>query len=200
MGRRAAQDGHVAHMNTSGDQRPLVVVTGAGGGLGAVAVIRPEHFVPAAAVVADDLVGELEDVFGGTVIAFELVHLRPGKIFFEAEDVFQLGPAPAVNALVVIPHREQVAVHRREQAHDLVLYAAGILKFVDVYVSEAPGKIIERLFVRFEQGERFVEQVVEIHRVVLFEVVAVRRIDAADLFDPLHPAVFALVLDRKSVV
>lgn len=35
MGRRAAQDGHVAHMNTSGDQRPLVVVTGAGGGLGA---------------------------------------------------------------------------------------------------------------------------------------------------------------------
>jgi len=43
-----------------------------------------------------------EDMAGGAVIALEPDHLGAGKIVLEAQDVVDLGAAPAVDRLVVI--------------------------------------------------------------------------------------------------
>ena len=79
--------------------------------LGARVVLRPQLLVFAAAVVADDGVGELQNIFGGTVVALQLIHLRPGEVFFKPQNIFDLGAAPAVDALVVVADGEEVAVH-----------------------------------------------------------------------------------------
>ena len=152
-------------------------------------VFRPKLLVAPAAVVADDGVGKLEDILCGAVIALELVDLCAGEILFEAEDVFQLCPAPAVDALVVVADGKHVAVHRGEQFYDVVLHAVGILKFVDVYVAEFAREVFEGVFVRFQKAERLGEEVVEVEGVVLFQMLAVGGIDGADVAHAAHVGV-----------
>ena len=157
-------------------------------------VFRPKLLVAPAAVVADDGVGKLEDILCGAVIALELVDLCAGEILFEAEDVFQLCPAPAVDALVVVADGKHVAVHRGEQFYDVVLHAVGILKFVDVYVAEFAREVFEGVFVRFQKAERLGEEVVEVEGVVLFQMLAVGGVDGADVAHAALPLVVFGVL------
>ena len=68
----------------------------------------PEHVVGAqrlaepAFVMGDQMRGGGEDVAGGAVIALEPDHRGAGKIVLEAQDVVDLGAAPAVDRLVVV--------------------------------------------------------------------------------------------------
>ena len=50
----------------------------------------------------DQMRGGGEDVAGGAVIALEADHGGAGKVVLEAQDVVDLGAAPAVDRLVVV--------------------------------------------------------------------------------------------------
>ena len=63
-------------------------------------------------------------------------------------------------------------------------------------VAEAAGEVFERLLVRLEQAQRLGEQVVEVERVVLFEVVAVGGVHPRDVADALLIGVLFGVLFR----
>ncbi len=65
-------------------------------------VVGAQCLAEAAFVVGDDVRGGGEDVAGRTVIAFEPDHYGAGKIVVEAQNVVDLGAAPAVDRLIVV--------------------------------------------------------------------------------------------------
>ena len=85
-------------------------------------------------------------------------------------------------------------MHGGQQFYDVVLHGVGVLKLVHVYVAESAGKVFERVLIRFEEAQRLGEQIVEVERVVLFEVVAVGGIDGADVAYLIDICIFLGVL------
>ncbi len=100
---------------------------------------------------------------------------RAGKRLLEAEDVPHLGPAPAVDALVVVAHRADVATLGCELAHELELRTVGVLELVDQEVPEPPDVAAQHLGVLAEQPQREQEQVVEVHRSLRLQRALVER-------------------------
>ncbi len=83
--------------------RFLFGIPGAGDGhLLAGHVLGAQRLAEPAFVVRDQMRGGGEDVAGGAVIALEPDHLGAGKIVLEAQDVVDLGAAPAIDRLVVV--------------------------------------------------------------------------------------------------
>ena len=81
----------------------LLGVPGAGDGdLLAQHVVGAQRLAEAAFVVGDQVRGGGEDVAGGAVIALEPDNPGAGKVVLEAQDVVDLGAAPAIDRLVVI--------------------------------------------------------------------------------------------------
>ena len=81
----------------------LFGVPGAGDGdLFAVLVLGAQGLAEAAFIVRDQMRGGGEDVPGGAIVALQPNDFGAGKIVVEAQDVVDLGAAPAIDRLVVI--------------------------------------------------------------------------------------------------
>ena len=81
----------------------LLGIPGAGhGDLLARHVVGAQRFSQPAFVVGDQVRGGGEDVAGRAVIPFQPDHRGAGEIVLEAQDVVDLGAAPAVDRLVVV--------------------------------------------------------------------------------------------------
>ena len=83
--------------------RFLLGIPGAGDGdLLARHVVGAQRLAEPAFVVRDQVRGGGEDVAGRAVVALEPDHRGAGKVVLEAQDVVDLGAAPAVDRLVVV--------------------------------------------------------------------------------------------------
>ena len=81
----------------------LLGIPGAGhGDLLARHVVGAQRLAEPAFVVRDQMRGGGEDMAGRAVIALQPDHDRAGKIVLEAQDVVDLGAAPAIDRLVVV--------------------------------------------------------------------------------------------------
>ena len=81
----------------------LFGIPGAGDGdLLAVDVLGAQRLAEPALIMRDQMRGGGEDVAGGAVVALEPDHLGAGKVVVEAQDVVDLGAAPAIDRLVVV--------------------------------------------------------------------------------------------------
>ena len=81
----------------------LLGVPGAGDGdLLARHVVGAQRLAEPAFVVGDEVRGGGEDVAGRAVIALQPDHRGAGEVVLEAQDVVDLGAAPAVDRLVVV--------------------------------------------------------------------------------------------------
>src|SRR5260370_5861016 len=65
-------------------------------------VLGAQRLAEAAFIVRDEVRGGAKDVAGRTVIALQPDHGCAREIFFEAQDVVDLGAAPAIDRLVVV--------------------------------------------------------------------------------------------------
>ena len=80
----------------------LTVPRAGDGDLFAEHVVGAQRLAEPAFVIGDDVRGGGEDVAGGAVIALEPDHHRAGEIVIEAQNVVDLGAAPAIDRLVVV--------------------------------------------------------------------------------------------------
>ena len=119
--------------------------------------------------MGDEPRGDGEDVAARTVVALEPDHPRAGKVFFEAEDVVDVRPAPAVDRLVVVADAADVAAALRQETQPQVLDGVGVLVLVDQNVAEAALKAGEHVGVLAEKPQRFEQQIAEIDRVQRFQ-------------------------------
>ena len=98
--------------------------------------VGPERLAEALLVGGDHPGGGGEDVRGRAVVLLEPDHLRAGEVALEAQDVADLGAAPAVDRLVVVADDGDVAVPGGEQPQPEVLRDVGVLVLVDQDVAE----------------------------------------------------------------
>ena len=105
--------------------------------------VGPEGLAEAALVGGDDAGGGGEDVRGGAVVLLEADDLGAGEVLLEAQDVADLGAAPAVDRLVVVADAADVAVGAGEEAEPEVLGDVGVLVLVDEDVAE-PALVLAR--------------------------------------------------------
>src|SRR5690606_3277358 len=114
------------------------------------------------------------------------------KVLLEVEDVPDVGAAPAVDRLVVIPDDHDIAsqpipalclisadIPAREQVQPAVLRAVRVLVLVHEYEAEAAAVGAQQIGACLEQLDGFDEQVVEIERVLLLQRSLVRIVDVA---------------------
>ena len=128
----------------------------------AVGEVGPEGLAEAALVGGDDAGGGGEDVRGGAVVLLEPDDLRAGEVLLEAEDVADLGAAPAVDRLVVVADAADVVVGAGEEAEPEVLGDVGVLVFVDEDVAEPALVLGEDVGVVLEDGDGVEQEVAEV--------------------------------------
>ena len=99
---------------------------------------------------------------GRAVVALEPDHVGAREILLEAQDVADLGAAPAVDRLVVVADAGDVPVLLGEQAQPEVLGDVGVLVLVDQDRAKAPLVVGEDLGLLPEQAEAVQEQIAEV--------------------------------------
>ena len=100
----------------------------------AAAEVGAQRLLVPLRVVADHPVRGVENRLGGAVVGLQPHHRRLGVVFLEVQDLGDVGAAPGIDRLVVVPHHAHVAVLFADPPHDLVLRPVGVLVLVDEQV------------------------------------------------------------------
>ena len=140
----------------------------------AVAFLREELLVVLLPGVHDEVVGEVEDGLGGAVVLFELEQAGAGELLGEGEDVPEVGPAKAIDALRVVADGHDVAVDRGEAPHEGRLGPVRILILVHEHMTALPRHAPPHFVVGVEELDRAGEEVVIVHERVRLLVLYVR--------------------------
>ncbi len=74
----------------------------------------------------------------------------PRKILLEAQDVAHLGPAPAVNRLIIIAHTANILMLRRQKPQPQILRHVRILIFVDQNILKPALILLQNILMRLE--------------------------------------------------
>ena len=135
-------------------------------GLLAVRPGRLEHLVEMAPLRLgeQDAVGEIQDLRRRAVVGFDAMDLGAGVAVGEGEDIFEVGPAPGVDALGVVAHRHDPVV-ASNRVHDLGLEPIGILVLVHQHMAEALGEIAGGFGRAAQKQEPEFEQVVVVEHI-----------------------------------
>ena len=146
----AGEDGDVAPgalvFGANGDGAASEPMGFGGGGLGFVELnggagfggVAFERLGDGAGALVDDGPANVEDVFGGAVVADEVDFADGGEVGAEdVEDGFGVGVAPFVDGLVDVAEEGEVAGGAGEGGEDGVFGEVGILHFVDLDPAEA---------------------------------------------------------------
>ena len=103
------------------------------------------------------------------IILFKFINFGIGEILFEIKDIADFRTAPAVNALVLVADDEYVAVAFRKLSDKSILNFVGVLKLVNVDISETALIAFQNVGIFVEKFHRVDKQIVKIHCVVVFE-------------------------------
>ena len=124
--------------------------------------VGPEGLAEAMLVRRDHGACRGEDVRGRAVVLLEADDDGAGEVLLEAQDVADLGAAPAVDRLVVVADDAEVAVGGGEQAQPEVLRDVGVLVLVDEDVAEPALVLRQHVGVALQDGEDVHQQVAEV--------------------------------------
>ena len=129
----------------------------------AVPDLRGQLLGAAASVVGDHGRSGLQDRFRRPVVAPERHHPAPRVGCLKVENVLNFGAPPAVDRLVLVPHRGEVGLFPAQQPHQLRLREVGVLVLVHQDPAESGGKPLAQRLFALEQGNRAQQHVVEVH-------------------------------------
>jgi len=121
------------------------------GDLLAGAAVGPEFLRVSTGEALYDAVSGVEDNLGASVVLLELDDCRAGEVALEAQDILDVGAAPAVDALIVVADGANIVVRGRQQPDEAILGIVCVLVFVDEDVFEALALPLEDFIACFEQ-------------------------------------------------
>ena len=165
-------------------------------------VVGEQRLAQTPAIVGDQVRGGGEDVAGGAVIALKPYNLRAGKIVLEAEDVIDLGAAPAVDRLIVVADHAQILARLRQQAQPQILRDVGVLILVHHQVAELLVIALQHVGVVLEHVDHVQQQVAEIAGVKDFQPRLIGRVelDAGAIGEGIRFALRHFVRGQRAVL
>ena len=116
-----------------------------------------------ARVVADQAVCRLDHCLRGPVVLFQPVFLGFRKIFTEIQDIFNAGTPECINALRIIAHNRNVAVHQRQVLDDQVLCQVGVLVLIYQYIPEFLPVFCQHFRILLKKNVGIKQQIIKIH-------------------------------------
>ncbi len=128
-------------------------------------------------------VRDRENFRHAAIVQFDLEDLRSRIALREFEDVLEVRAAPRVDRLRVVAHNHDVFVLRRERVDEVRLDLVRVLIFIDENEFELPPIKRRDLLVLEQHAQRFLEQIVEVHRVGRFLLLLVARVHIFDLLE-----------------
>ena len=123
-----------------------------------------------------------EDMLRRAIVLLQLHDRRARKILLEPQDVAHLGPAPAIDRLVVVADAADVLVRRRQQPQPQVLRDVGVLVFVHEDIAEPPLVLFQHIRMGLEDRDHVQQQIAKVAGVQIEQPPLVGRIE-------LHPLV-----------
>ena len=161
-------------------------------GLGAQVLAQP------VGVARDELVGRVQDVAVGAVVALQLDDALDVELALERRHVAHLGAAERINALVVVADGEHRGVRGTEHLQPRVLQLVGVLKLVHQDVGEAMLVVLAQGGVVAHELEGAQHQLGEVHHPFALALVLVRL--EHQLLDPRRLVAHLHVLGAQPVV
>ncbi len=131
--------------------------------------VGEERLAEPATIAGDEPRRRRENVARGPVVALEADDAGAGEVVLEAQDVVDLGPAPAVDRLVVVAHAADVGRALGEELEPEVLGDVGVLVLVDEDEAEAALVVGEHVVVLAKEPQAFEEEVAEVGGVELLQ-------------------------------
>ena len=164
-----------------GDEGGLLLVVPQAGDLDLLALLAlgPQRLAVPAAVARDHARGRAQDVPGRAVVALEADDRGTREILLEAQDVADLGPAPAVDRLVVVADAGDVLVAGGEQPQPEILGDVGVLVLVDQDRAEPLLVARQQLRLLRQQRQAVQQQVAEVAGVQRREALLVGGVERA---------------------
>ena len=123
---------------------------------------------------------------GRAVVVLQPHHLGAGKILLEAQDVVDLGAAPAIDRLVVVADAAQVLRLRGigaldQQPQPQILGGVGVLVFVHQNIFEALLVLAQHIRLFTQQAKGFEQEIAEIDGVKRLQPLLVERVELRPL-------------------
>ena len=131
-------------------------------------MVRAQGFAQAGLVVADQVVGRIEDVAEAAVVLLQLDLVLDLKFAHKVGHVAHAGTPEGVNALVVVAHGQNrtftaLARQARQLLEPSVLQLVGVLKLVHQNMAEAAAVMLAHMHVVAQQLIRAQHQLAKIH-------------------------------------
>ncbi len=128
--------------------------------------VGPQILAVAAAVVADDGIGEVQDAHRAAVVLFQPDGHDVLVVPLELQNIADRGSPEAVNRLVVVTHNADPLMLPGNLAHDLKLCLIGILILIDHHIAEKLLILAAYSFVVLQQARGIEQDIVEIQGLV----------------------------------
>ncbi len=139
---------------------------------------RPQILPEPPLIAGDDRVGRIQNRRGGTIILLQPHQMRVRKIPRKMLNMFDFRPAPTVNRLIVIAHRENPVIRANQQAHPGILQAVGVLKLINQHLPKPALIMRPQGVVIAQQLGRAQQQFREIHQAAALAQRLIRTINA----------------------
>ena len=111
------------------------------------------------------------------IVAFQPDHGRAGEVALKAQDVVDLGSAPAIDRLIVIADAADILTGLGQQPQPQILGDVGVLILVHQHIAEPLVIFGQHIRMLGEQGQVVQQQVAEIAGVQHAEAVLIEAID-----------------------
>ena len=136
----------------------------------AVTHLRPQGFVVDVGVVGNQRVGGAQYRAGRAVVLLQLDDFQAREILPQGDQVFRPCAPPGVNRLVVVADHGKGGAFGHQQLYQQVLGDVGVLVLIHQHIVDFSPPAGQRFRVTLQEHHGQQNQVVEIHRVVGFQV------------------------------
>ena len=131
----------------------------------AIGGIAPQRFRVLVRVVGNQCIGGAQHAVGAAVVLFQLDDFERRVIRAQRKQIIRIGPAPGVNALVVVAHAGELACVTGNGFEQAILRIVGVLAFVHQQIADALAPGHADLVIGFQQLHRQPNQIIKIHRI-----------------------------------
>ncbi len=149
-----------------GDETALVVVAQCAVHIDFVAfvVAGPNVLLDLVLVFGNDGVGRFDNVFGAAVVLLKFVDHAIGIVPFKIENILDVGPPKAVDALRIVTHHTNVFPRCAKLADDHVLGEVGVLVLVDQDEAKLLLVLVQEIGKIPKKNIGLEQEVIEVHR------------------------------------
>ncbi len=130
------------------------------------AQVRPELFTEHDGIIANDIIGSLQDALHRTIVLLQLHDFQVRVILGKLRQILHGSATPGVNSLIVVPHHGKHIALTRQRAHQPILTEVSVLILVHQQILHPTLPALAHFLIVFHQLRRQADQIIKVHRLI----------------------------------